>query len=131
MGLRRADVERVAVAVNIVSAAVWSLGKLVYRSCSWPEPRCWFPVLSGSAGRKQVSAPNASGREASDCRQRDTLIRLRGLFLPSACKPNCGPRPESKPLPSRMLFRSPEILRDRLTRARTGTQSQSTSGNLG
>src|SRR4029453_7364027 len=71
------------------------------------------------------------GRGESVFRPRNILIRLHGLVSPNVCKPNCRPLPESKPLPSRMLSRSLEILRGRLTRARTGTQSQSTSGNLG
>src|SRR5207253_8880353 len=131
MGLKRADAERAAVAVNIVSAAVWSLGKLDYRLCSWLERACWFPVLSGSAGRKQASGQNEFGREESVFRLRSIRIRRRAAVSPSACKPNCRPLPESKPLPSRMLLRCLEILRERHSRARTRTRSRSIACHLG
>ena len=86
MGLKRADAERVAVAVNIVSAAVWSLDKLDYRLCFWPERPCWFPVLSGSAGRKPASGQNEFGREESVFRLRNIRIRQPAAVSPSACK---------------------------------------------
>ena len=77
MGLRKADAERAAVAVNIVSGAVWSPRKLDCRSCCWPARRCWFPVSCGLAGRKRDSGRSAFGPEELDCHPRNIPIRPR------------------------------------------------------